>query len=334
MAKGPGSDQLRALLGLDRNRDGGRVSADGEGARINVSKFRIFLFGLIALTALTTVLGSFYTIESGRIGVIQTFGRYQEAVSLPGLHWKRPFIDSVIDMDVKMQSANYAGNEDDEDSDGIIYKPHLDVLDAKNVSYDIEMSVMFTPVAEKMPEILTTYGANYFDKKINPIIRDVVRDVGGKYSVETIADHRDAINSEIRSRLVEQFKPLPFIFNDAALRKIQLPNNIMQKIVAVQEAKQEEERLKIINRQAEQNKQITITNAQAEKEKIIIAAQAEAESTLTRAKAQAEANERISRSLTPLLVQQNQIEKWQGTVPQVVGGEGTNLLYNLGNTGR
>lgn len=301
---------------------------------MNFSKLKLFLGAVVALILLTAMLGSFYTIDSGRIGVIQTFGRYQEAVSLPGLHWKRPFIDTVIDMDVKLQSANYAGDRDEEDSDGIIYKPHLDVLDAKNVSYDIEMSVMFTPVAEKMPEILTTYGANYFDKKINPIIRDVVRDVGGKYSVETIADHRDAINSEIRTRLIEGFKPLPFIFSDAALRKIQLPANIMQKIVGVQEAKQEEERLKIINRQAEQNKQITITNAQAEKEKIIIAAQADAEATTTRARAQAEANQRIAQSLTPLLVQQNQIEKWQGTVPQVVTGENSNLLYNLGNLGR
>ena len=102
----------------------------------------------------------------------------------------------------------------------------------------------------------------------------------------------------------------------------------------MQEAKQEEERLKIINRQAEQNKQITITNAQAEKEKIIIAAQADAESTLTRAKAQAEANERISQSLTPLLVKQNQIEKWNGTVPSVVSGDGTGLLFNMGEIGK
>lgn len=301
---------------------------------MNTQKLKLFLLAVAALIVLSTIFGSFYTIESGRVGVIQTFGRYQEAVSQPGLHWKRPFVDSVIDMDVKLQSANYAGDQDEEDTDGIIYKPHLDVLDAKNVSYDIELSMMYTPVAEKMPLILSTFGANYFDKKINPIVRDVVRDVGGKYSVETIADHRDAINTEIRSRLVEEFKDLPFVFNDAALRKIVLPPNIMQKIVAVQEAKQEEERLKIVNRQAEQNKQITITNAQAEKEKQIIAAQAEAEATLTRARAQSEANQRLAQSLTPLLVQQNQIDKWQGTVPQVVSGEHTNLLYNLGSVGR
>jgi len=301
---------------------------------MNTNGFKLVVVGALALIVLATMLGSFYTIDSGKVGVIQTFGRYQETVSAPGLHWKRPFIDTVLEKDVKLQTANYAGQEDAEDDDGIVYKPHLDVLDAKNVSYDIELSVMFTPVAEKMPEILSTYGENYFDKKINPIIRDVVRDVGGKYNVESIADHRDAINSEIKSRLQEEFKPLPFIFGDAALRKLQLPQNIMQKIVAVQEAKQEEERLKIINRQAEQNKQITITNAEAEKAKQIIAAQAEAESVLTKAKAQAEANERISQSLTPLLVQQNQVDKWAGQVPTVVSGQGGGLLYNLGDLGR
>jgi regulator of protease activity HflC (stomatin/prohibitin superfamily) len=296
-----------------------------------MNAFKYIVVGAFGLILLAIVLGSFYTIDSGNVGVIQTFGRYRETVSPPGLHWKRPFIDTVHEKDVKLQTANYAGAQDEEDSDGIIYKPHLDVLDAKNVSYDIELTVMFTPVAEKMPEILTIYGENYFDKKLNPIIRDVVRDVGGKYSVETIADHRDAINSEIRSRLVEDFKPLPFIFSEAALRKIQLPPNIMQKIVGVQEAKQEEERLKIINRQAEQNKQITITNAEAEKAKQIIAAQADAEATLTRAKAQADANRKISESLTPLLVQQNQIEKWKGEVPSVVtGSNGAGLLLNLG----
>lgn len=284
--------------------------------------------GIVALMLLSTVLGSFYTIESGKVGVIQTFGKYNEAVSLPGLHWKRPFIDTVIEQDVKLQTVNYVGGSDDRDESGIINKPHLDVLDAKNVAYDIEATLTFTPVAEKMPEILTTYGANYYDKRLNPIVRDVVRDVGGKYNVETIADHRDAINTEIRDRLAEEFKSLPFTFDNAVLRKISLPANIMAKITAVQEAKQEEERLKIVNRQAEQQKAITITNAEAEKAKIVIAAQAEAEATLTKADAQARANRKIAESLTPLLVQQNQIQRWDGTVPQVTGA-GSGLILQL-----
>ena len=286
-------------------------------------------FGIAGLVVVSMLVGSFYTIESGKVGVIQTFGKFDEAVSLPGLHWKRPFIDTVIEEDVKLQTVNYAGGEDEMDESGIINKPHLDVLDAKNVAYDIEITVTFTPVGEKMPYILTAYGSNYYDKRLNPIVRDV----GGKYNVETIADHRDAINTEIRDRLAKEIESLPFTFDNAVLRKISLPGNIMAKITAVQEAKQEEERLKIVNRQAEQQKAITITNAEAEKAKIVIAAQADAEATLTRADAHAKANRKLSESLTPLLVQQNQIEKWNGTVPQVTGS-GSGLILQLGKDGR
>jgi len=302
---------------------------DGKPAGEVVRWIRRAFTGIVALVVLSTMLGSFYTIESGKVGVIQTFGKYNETVSLPGLHWKRPFIDTVVEQDVKLQTVNYVGGEDDLDESGIINKPHLDVLDAKNVAYDIEATVTFTPVAEKMPHILTTYGANYYDKRLNPIVRDVVRDVGGKYNVETIADHRDAINTEIRERLAKEFDALPFTFDNAVLRKISLPSNIMAKITAVQEAKQEEERLKIVNRQAEQQKAITITNAEAEKAKIVIAAQADAEATLTRAEAQARASRKIAESLTPLLVQQNQVERWNGTVPQVTGS-GSGLILSLG----
>ena len=70
------------------------------GMKFNVAK--MVITGAIGLLLLVAILGSFYTINSGRIGVIQTFGRYQEVVSPPGLHWKRPFIDTVIDMDVKL----------------------------------------------------------------------------------------------------------------------------------------------------------------------------------------------------------------------------------------
>ena len=305
----------------------------GRDATAVVGFIKKAVLGIGGLVMLIVVFGSFYTIESGKVGVIQTFGKYNEAVSLPGLHWKRPFIDTVIEQDVKLQTVNYVGGEDEMDESGIINKPHLDVLDAKNVAYDIEATLTFTPVAEKMPFILTTYGANYYDKRLNPIVRDVVRDVGGKYNVETIADHRDAINTEIRDRLAKEFEALPFTFDNAVLRKISLPANIMAKITAVQEAKQEEERLKIVNRQAEQQKAITITNAEAEKAKIVIAAQADAEATLTRADAQAKANRKLSESLTPLLVQQNQIEKWNGTVPQVTGS-GSGLILQLGKDGK
>ncbi len=288
--------------------------------------------GGLATIAIAVMLiwNSVYIIRSGEVGVLATFGKYSEAVSLPGIHARLPIVQDVATLDIKLQTANYAGEQDLEDQEGIVYKPRLDVLDPKNVHYDIELTIQYTPVAERMPWILTNYGANYFEKIINPLVRDVVRDVGGKYNIETIADHRDAMNTEIEKRLAEGFTDLPFVFNGAALRQIVLPGSIMQKILAVQEAKQEEERLKIEVRQAEQTRQKTVTLAEAEKARTVIGAQAEAESITLRGRAQAEVNRRVAESLTPLLVQQLQVEKWNGQLPTTtLGNNPGQLLFQV-----
>jgi len=228
------------------------------------------LFGLILL------FSSFYIVPEGYVGTISRLGKFQDQVAMPGFHFKIPFVDRVYLDDVKMQTANYSGKSDEEDKDGIIDKAMLDILDANNVVYHIELTLQFTPIAERMPEIRRIYGANYFDKKINAIVRDAVRDVGGKYVVETVASNREAIDAAIEEALREEFKDLPFILNDASLRQIVLPPDVQAKIKEVQLAKQEEERLKIVVRREEQNKAILETKAAAEKAQKIIQAEAEA----------------------------------------------------------
>lgn len=297
----------------------------------------------VLAVALILVLGyaSVYVIKSGTVGVVSRFGKYSDIISTAGLHFKIPLIENVTTMDIKMQTVNYAGHDQGvRNTDGIIQKEVLDVLDAQNVAYNIELTVRYTPNGQKMPMILTEYGENYFEKAINPVVRDIARNVGGQYRVETIADKREAIQQEIKAELAKAFKGLPFILNDANLRKIDLPPAIRAKIQDVQIAKQEEEKLKIDVRKAEQSKLVIQTQAEAAKSKQIIAAEADAQQQRLRADAkaysvkvesvaQAEANKRLAQSLTNLLVKQNQIDKWNGQVPSVQAGEGTGLLLQM-----
>ena len=292
------------------------------------------LFGLILL------FSSFYIVPEGYVGTISRLGKFQDQVAMPGFHFKIPFVDRVYLDDVKMQTANYSGKSDEEDKDGIIDKAMLDILDANNVVYHIELTLQFTPIAERMPEIRRIYGANYFDKKINAIVRDAVRDVGGKYVVETVASNREAIDAAIEEALREEFKDLPFILNDASLRQIVLPPDVQAKIKEVQLAKQEEERLKIVVRREEQNKAILETKAAAEKAQKIIQAEAEAAKKklvadaeayriATESAALAKANERLAASLTPLLVEHERIQKWDDVLPTHVLGSQTSTLLNV-----
>jgi hypothetical protein len=50
---------------------------------------------------------------------------------------------------------------------------------------------------------------------------------------------------------------------------------------------------------------------------------------LTQAKAEAEANAMKQRTLTPLLLQQMWVEKWNGQLPSTQLGSGTGLMFNI-----
>lgn len=89
---------------------------------------------------------------------------------------------------------------------------------------------------------------------------------------------------------------------------------------------QQEEQAKITERIEQTNNTIRINKANADKEVARIKAEAEAEVLKINAEAQAKANKDISNSLNAILIewkkQENnskQIEKWNGTVPQVQG---------------
>src|ERR1700683_1140262 len=56
--------------------------------------FGWFVFAILAFIVLSTILGSFFTVNTAQVAVITRFGRFLR-VANPGLNWKWPFIDTV-----------------------------------------------------------------------------------------------------------------------------------------------------------------------------------------------------------------------------------------------
>lgn len=289
------------------------------------------LSGVTIIIAALFILGwmSFFTIRDGYVGVKTTFGEFAAEPSMPGINAKIPFIQGVIKMDTKIQTVTYKGPQDLEDGDGLINKPAITVLDNKNLPIGVEMTIQYRPKAEEMPGILRNYGKNYFDKAINPVIRDVVRDIAGSYEAETVAQKRAEIGAAITMELQNKFSELPFILGEVALRNLALPPSVLNKIQQVQEAKQEEQRLSMVEKQAEVNKRIEIINAEREAEKRIIEAKAKAEAILAVANAQSAANRKLAASLTQLLVKQQAVDKWDGKYPTTLMSDDTGVLLNM-----
>lgn len=298
---------------------------------------------LPAFFVLLVLFDAYYTITSGTVGVLVTFGKYSEQVAQPGLHLKIPFVQSVKVFDIKMHTVTYkgAGGQEGADETDVIVRPATAVLDNKNLPISIEMSVQFTPIPEKASQILAQYGESYFDKLINPLIRDVVRDVIGQYQAEQIADKRSEIGIQVRKSLQDRFQHLPFVLNEVALREIRLPDIVLKKIEEVQLAKQEEQRLTMVEQQARKEQEINTirantklievtTEAKANAEKQRIAADAEAYRISKEAEATAEANRRIAASLTADLIHYRSVDRWNGQYPQtLLGGGDKGLILSL-----
>src|ERR1700683_5262974 len=56
--------------------------------------FGWFVFAILAFIVLSTILGSFFTVNTAQVAIITRFGKFLR-VADPGLNWKWPFIDSV-----------------------------------------------------------------------------------------------------------------------------------------------------------------------------------------------------------------------------------------------
>src|SRR5580658_4073687 len=62
-----------------------------------ITFFGWFAFAIVAFLVLSTILGSFFTVNTAQVAVITRFGRFLR-VANPGLNWKMPFIDTVAGM--------------------------------------------------------------------------------------------------------------------------------------------------------------------------------------------------------------------------------------------
>jgi len=254
-------------------------------------------------------------INEGEVGILSTTGKFSPKPLMPGLHFYFPLVQKVIVVDTKVHMISYKRNPEVgtmPDRYGTIkVYPAINVLDARGLPITVELSVSYKLNPLKAAYVIKTYGLNWEDKIINPIVRDVVRNVIGKYPAEELPVKRNEIAAQIENQIREELAKIPnqpIIFESFQLRDIILPENIKKQIERVQIAKQEAERAKyeVLRAKQEAEKKAAIAKGSAEAKKI--EAQGKADAMLIEANAQAKANKIISESLTNELLKLKQIE--------------------------
>lgn len=226
----------------------------------------------------------FVQVGPGQRGVLMTFGAVQHGVLNPGLHLKLPVAQSVVLMNVQVQNAQA--------------KESSASLDLQDVETTVATNWHILPAdAEWVYQNVGNEDA-LVQKIIQPAISNAVKAVTAHYNAEDLIVHRDRVRSQIESQIalaLKQYRVMTDSVNITDFRfSPQFSMAIEQKQVAQQHAQQ----------------------AQYDLQK----AQVVAQQRIVEAQAQAKAQQLLQQTITPEIIQQQAVARWDGHLPQVVGG--------------
>ena len=294
-----------------------------EVKKTNVKKLVLGI--VIAAVVLVTALNCVASIPTGHTGVVTTFGKVENYVFDSGIHFKEPW-KKVICMDnrVQKQSVDLSCFSADIQQVNMLY----------TINYQIRKSDAMT--------IYATIGRDYYDTVIAPTISESVKVVTAKYNAESLVEDRSAMAAAIEDDLADKLASYNIElvstsienmdFTDAFEKaveekqvayqeKLKATTQAEQKVVEAEKAAEIEK----VNADAEAYKKKVSAQADADAKRI--AAQAEADAIKLEGTAKAEANEKIAKSMTPELIQHEQIEKWSGNYPTVMmNGEAAPII--------
>ena len=243
---------------------------------------------LFLLVIALFLLTSFYQINTGEVGVIRRFGKYDRTTQ-PGLHWKLPFNIEKLDI-VKLERifkeefgfrtiktggrSQYSSNSYLDEA--LMLTGDVNVL---NVTWIVQFKVKDpAKVLFRLQDPLQT---------IRDISEAVMREVIGDSSVdEALTNRRVEINQEVQDmvqRILDGYESGIQIVT-VKLQDVNPPDEVKPSFNEVNEAKQEKE--KVINQSWEAFNKV-IPKARGEAEKTISEAQGYALSRVNEAQGDA-----------------------------------------------
>ena len=273
----------------------------------NLAKFLAPL--VILLVAAFAILSSMTVIvESGHVGVVRTLGAVQPEALPEGFHFKKPFIDQVEQMDIRLTASREQSTAASKDLQTVT----------------TQVTTQFSLNGDMAPQIYQKIGTlpKVAVSLVQPAIQECVKGVTAKFTAEELVTKREFVKQQIQEALTN--------FLNNTLREKELLNSINIANLAITdfnfsdefnraiEAKVKAEQMAL---QAKNEKIMRVTQAEAASEERKLAASAEAFSTEVQSKARADAIQRESEALqqSPQIIRLRAIEKWDGTLPRITG---------------
>jgi prohibitin 2 len=232
-------------------------------------------------------------VQAGTRGVVKTFGEVT-GVYDEGLHFRMPFVTSVVLVDVKTQrlvSSSSAASAD------------LQIVTTQVV-------LNYRPDPTQVGDLVSEIGVDYEAKVIDPAIQESVKAATAQFTAENLIIQRPLVSDSIREVLNNRLLPRGIIVEEVSITEFNFSEEFSRAIEAKQVAEQDALR-------AERE----LRRAQIEAQQQVARARAEAESRIAVAEAEAEALRLQREVISPELLQLRFIERWDGILPRFMGGD-------------
>jgi regulator of protease activity HflC (stomatin/prohibitin superfamily) len=292
--------------------------------KINLSKlFGSGLSTIAVIVIIALALSSFVIVDSGHVGVVRTLGAVQPVSLAEGFHLKKPLLDKVEQVDIRL---------------------NREVTTAASASKDLQnvrtkVTVQYSLTGSVAPQTFQKIGTRkkVADTLIDPAIQESVKAVTAQYTAEELVTKRAEVKTKIHAAIDD--------FINETLKEKGVENALRVANVAItdfdfsadfnhaieQKVKAEQDALKAKNEKIRR-----VTNAEAAAKEKTLSADANAYQIRVQSIARAAAIKREAAALrnNRELIQLRLAEKWNGVLPQVSGGGSVPLINMDGLSGK
>jgi regulator of protease activity HflC (stomatin/prohibitin superfamily) len=252
--------------------------------RPDLSAFPRRIITIVVLITLVMVLASsFQLVGAGERGVLFSKLSGVKDVNLgEGLHFKIPYFEEIIPIDVKVQKSQTDARAASKD--------------LQNVSSTIAVNFHIDP--SRAQKVYQEIGLSFKERVIDPAVQEAVKSVTAHFTAEELITRRAEVKDAVKASLSERLRQFNILVDEFSIVNFDFSHEFNSAIEAKQTAEQ------------------SALKAKRDLDRIKI----EADQRITQARAEAEAQRLQRETLTPIMLQLRAIDKWDGKLPQVSGG--------------
>jgi regulator of protease activity HflC (stomatin/prohibitin superfamily) len=272
--------------------------------------YKLIVSGVVGLFLMIFLFKSCERIDAGHVGVkVNLYGDNKgisDVTEVTGMVFFNPITHSIYEFPTFIQHKEYTGD-------------NSFVVNSKDGSeFHVSPIINYSVQREKVPSIFAKYRRSLDQIEegfLKTSVFDAFRLATNKYTADELIGNRQAYEIEVRKILEGQLLAEGFVVN-------QFTSNLVypETFKAAIEAKNNAVQAALMA----ENK---VKTAEAEAKIKIATAEGNAQAMLTSAKAEAEANRMKQQTLTPLLLQLEYINKWDGKLP--VYGQVPQMFKNI-----